>query len=198
MSAHIPLQATLVLAGGAGSRIGGDKPLRLLGGVALIDRACRRAALEPGPFAVAVRTPDQLGGRDYPTIRDAADIEGPLGGLAAGLAWARDLAADALLTLPCDMPFLPDDLGRRLGQCLGGHHAAIAASGGHLHPVCALWRIETLDIIPDYLASGRRSLKGLAARAGFVAVDWPAAPHDPFLNVNDEGGLARAESLLRP
>lgn len=167
----------VILAGGEGRRIGGGKPARLLGGQSLIDRALARARAWSDTVLVATREGD-----------DPA-IEGPLGGVAAALAPGGDV-----LTIPCDMPFLPDDLPARL---VSGKAVTMAASGGHLHPVCALWKAEARDGLPAYLATGRRSLKGFAEAVGYDVVQWLVAPIDPFFNINDEADLARAEALLR-
>jgi molybdopterin-guanine dinucleotide biosynthesis protein A len=175
----------VILAGGEGRRIGGGKPRRLLGGEALIDRAVRIARGWSGDVHVAGEAPIGV-----PMIRDDPAIEGPLGGVAAALRLGRDL-----LTIPCDMPFLPDDLALRLGN--GAQAATIAESGGRLHPVCALWRARSALGLGDYVASGGRSLRGFAEAVGYEAVAWGAAPIDPFFNINDEEDLARAEALLR-
>jgi molybdopterin-guanine dinucleotide biosynthesis protein A len=143
-----------------------------------------------------LRSADQLGGIALPTIIDDAAIAGPLAGLAAALDWAGKQGADAALTIPCDMPCLPDDLPLRLEASLGDHAAALAASGNHLHPVCGLWRTDGLLAMPAYCASGRRSLHGFAERVGFARVDWPATPADPFFNINSPDDLAEAERLL--
>lgn len=171
----------VILAGGEGRRIGGAKPQRLLGGETLLDRALRRARSWSDEVLVAARE-----GGDIP---DNPAIEGPLGGVAAGLALGGDV-----LTIPCDMPFLPDDLPARLVS----HEAAtVAASGGRLHPVCALWKEEARSALPAYLVTGRLSLTGFAEGVGYAAVEWPTEPFDPFFNINDEADLARAEALLR-
>jgi molybdenum cofactor guanylyltransferase len=167
----------VILAGGEGRRIGGGKPARLLGGQSLIDRALARARSWSDTVLVARREGD-----------DPA-IEGPLGGVAAALALGGDV-----LTIPCDMPFLPDDLPARL---VSGKAVTMAASGGHLHPVCALWKAEAAAGLPAYLATGRRSLRGFAEAVGHEAVEWPSEPFDPFFNINDEADLARAEALLK-
>lgn len=168
----------VILAGGEGRRIGGGKPQRLLGGETLLDRALRIARDWSDDVLVATGESDMPG------------IEGPLGGLAAALALGGDV-----LTIPCDMPFLPADLPERLGE--GGKAATIAASGGRLHPVCALWRARATEGLADYVATGRRSLHGFAEAVGYEAVAWEAEPIDPFFNINDEADLARAEALLR-
>ena len=179
----------VVLAGGEGRRIGGDKAQRRLGGRTLLDHALGAARIWSDQVAVALRT---TGG----DLLDDPDIAGPLGGLAAALRFARSEGAAWVMTIPCDMPFLPDDLRQRLEAEIGGALAAIASSGGEDHPVCGLWRTGALDRLDDYLATGRRSLRGLAAAVGFVAVDWPVGALDPFFNINDGQDLARAEQIL--
>ena len=171
----------VILAGGAGRRIGGGKPQRLLAGETLLERALQRARTWSDEVLVAARE-----GGD---IADDPAIEGPLGGVAAALRPGGDL-----LTIPCDMPFLPDDLPARLTS---EAPVTVAASGGRLHPVCALWKTGAREALPAYLATGRRSLTGLAEKAGYQVVDWPIEPFDPFFNINDAADLARAEDLLR-
>lgn len=188
--------AAVVLAGGEGRRIGGGKPLRMLGGKTLLTRAVGQAAAFSDRVALAVRHPGQVGAPEGLAVIADAPIEGPLGGVAAALAYARAQGRAAVLTLPCDMPFTPLDLGARLDAALDDHTAAIATSGGRMHPVCGLWRVEALEQLPVYAASGRRSLKGFAEAVGFTAVDWPIEPGDPFFNVNTEEDLAEAEARL--
>jgi molybdopterin-guanine dinucleotide biosynthesis protein A len=185
-----------VLAGGEGSRIGGGKPLIRLGGKTLIERAYDRASRWSSASIVAIRAPEQMGPCDLPWIADAAGIDGPLAGLAAALEWACRQGAEALMTIPCDMPFLPVDLPKRLADEVGELGAAVASSGGELHPVCALWRNDAIYELPRYCASGRRSLKGLAEQVGFAEVKWPAEPQDPFFNINSPADLAAARAML--
>jgi molybdopterin-guanine dinucleotide biosynthesis protein A len=187
--------AVVILAGGEGKRIGGNKPLRMLAGESLLERAVDYARRISKSFAVAVHDEAQAGSVAIPIIRDA-EIEGPLGGLVAALRFARDEGRRAVLIIPADMPFLPPDLASRLVGDIGQTRAAVACSGGHQHPVCGLWRTEALDRLPAYLASGRRSLKGFADAVGYVAVDWPVDTLDPFFNINSEVDLAEAERLL--
>lgn len=187
----------VVLAGGEGRRIGGDKPLRKLGGERLIDRALRQARQWSECVAVSVRDPEQLGSVPAPLLIDRPDVEGPLAGLIAALEFAGSCRSERLLTLPADAPFLPHDLLVRLAAAIGEGGCAVAESGGHLHPVCALWRTSAAQRqVEAYLASGRRSLRGFAKDVGAVGVAWPSAPYDPFFNVNDRDDLAEAERRL--
>lgn len=188
--------AVVVLAGGEGRRIGGGKPLRMLGGETLMARALRQAGAFSDRVALAVRHPAQFRAPEGTMLISDAPIEGPLGGLAAALAWAGEQGRAAVLTLPCDTPFVPPDLGPRLRVAIGGHAAALASSGGRLHPVCGLWRVTALEHLPAYAATGRRSLWGFAETIGFATVDWPVEPADPYFNVNTADDLAEAEARL--
>jgi molybdopterin-guanine dinucleotide biosynthesis protein A len=189
--------AVVLLAGGEARRLGGNKPLRVIGGHTLLDRALAIARCWPVPIAVAVRREGQLGAMEVTELIDDPAIEGPLGGLASALRFAAAEGRDAVLTLPCDMPFAPNDLLDRLAVAIGvDQGAAIACSEGNLHPVCGLWRVTALDVLPDYLASGQRSLRGFAALIHYAAVTWNAEPQDPFFNINNEGDLEVAEQLL--
>ena len=183
----------VILAGGEGSRMGGGKPLRRIAGETLIGRVARIARGWSEDVRVAVRDPAQVGELGLPLLLDDGEIWGPLAGLASGLAAARAEGRTHVLTLPCDMPLLPADLLDRLSDAIRGAEAALAASGGHLHPVCGLWSVGVLDRLPDYRAAGRRSLKGLAQIAGAAVVEWPEAA---FANVNTPEELADAERRL--
>jgi len=175
--------------------MGGDKPLRQLAGERMIDRAVRLARTYSDVVAVAVRDERQAASVDAEIIPDSV-VEGPLGGLIAGLQFANDKGCPLLLAIPADMPALPRDLLDRLASEMGSDPCVIASSGGRLHPVCGLWRTEVLDRVPSYVATGRRSLHGLAELVGCEAADWAIEACDPFFNVNSEEDLAEAERLL--
>lgn len=185
----------VILAGGAGRRMGGNKPGQHLDGQRLIDIAETYARKTGLPYAVAVRSHGQIANLNAPKILDA-DIEGPLGGLVSALEWAARQSAKAVLTLPCDMPFLPPDLldrfkraGARLDQ------PVVAASRGRVHPVCALWPVSCLGAIREYGELGRRSLTGGLDLFEAVAVDWSGKSGDPFMNLNTRDDLKHAELI---
>lgn len=185
-----------ILAGGEGRRIGGRKPLRRLGGERLIDRALRQALGWSDAVVVCVREGFQVQPLDAELVEDEPGLAGPLGGLVAGLRYAQGLGRSLLLTMPADTPFLPQDLPGRLGEAMGEAGGALAASGGRLHPTCGLWRVSAIELLPAYVSSGRRSLKGFAETIGAVAVAWPAEPFDPFANINTAVDLAEAERRI--
>ena len=185
----------VVLAGGDGRRMGGGKPLRLFRGRTLIARALDRALSWSLQVAVAVRSPDQVGPVAAPLVLDTPGVEGPLAGLSAALSFARELGASRLLTLPCDMPRLPDDLARRLEEAVApGAGVAIATCAGRLHPVCAVWDVEVQASLPAYLASGRSSVRGFSETLEMRTVVWDDAYATAFENFNTQAELGRADA----
>lgn len=189
--------AVVILAGGEGRRLGGDKPLKRLAGERLIDRALRTAHTWSDLVAVAVRDRAQVGHLDAHLITDQPDIHGPLAGLLAALRFAAGSGREFVLTIPTDTPFLPSDLLDRLCSGIGECSCAFASSGGHLHPVCGLWRTSAASRVQDYLAGERTSLKAFAELVGFNEVEWASKPFDPFFNINTEGDLTEAECCTR-
>ena len=187
-----------ILVGGAGRRIGGDKPRRLLAGARLLDHALTRVNDTAAPCIMVARSPQQVEGFAGTVVLDEPGIDGPLAGLLSALNWAAETGADRVLTLPCDMPFLPADLLARLEQALAPDvDVALAASDGRLHPICALWRTAVVPALVQRASEGQLSLRGLAEAVGCVAVDWPVEEGDPFININTAEDLAAAEAALR-
>lgn len=185
--------AVVVLAGGEGTRIGGSKPLRMLHGGRLIDRALRQARSWSDIVAVSVREPAQVQPIDAPFITDEPDVGGPLAGLISALRFGAERGCEFVLTIPADMPFLPPDLLGRLRSEIGELSCAMAGSGGHRHPVCGLWRVSALSQVERYLYGEQRSLRGFASLVGARQVDWPGGPVDPFFNINSADDLSQAE-----
>lgn len=184
-----------VLAGGEGRRMAGVKALRPFRGAPLVAQALARAHGWSDLVVVAVRDAEQVAGAvDAPLAFDRTDIPGPLAGLAGALEHARAAGARLLLTLPCDMPNLPDVLPARLAAALGPDAgAALPRVDGELQPVCGLWRVAALEQLPAYLASGQSSLRGFAAACGLASVDFGAEEADAFANANTPADLARLE-----
>jgi molybdopterin-guanine dinucleotide biosynthesis protein A len=97
----------IILAGGQASRMGGEKPLRVLRGRTLLQHALDTVAPLATEIVVATGTrslPLPPGVRAAPDqFKDA----GPLAGIHAGLL---ALQAPRALLLPCDLPGIPTTL----------------------------------------------------------------------------------------
>jgi molybdopterin-guanine dinucleotide biosynthesis protein A len=129
-----------------------------------------------------------------------ADFPGPLAGILAGLEWAAAHRPDVadIVSVPGDCPFLPDDLVARLEAARQAAQVplACARSGEWRHPVVALWRVALRDDLRLALVKeDLRKIELWTARHGIAIADWPAAPVDPFFNVNTPEDVAEAERI---
>src|SRR5207247_2796906 len=72
-------------------------------------------------------------------VRDEEKGQGPLQGLAAGLAALRGKVEAAYLS-SCDVPFLKPAFVRRLIDLLGEHAICVPRVGEYPHPLAAVYR----------------------------------------------------------
>jgi molybdenum cofactor guanylyltransferase len=185
-----------IMAGGHGRRIGGQKSAKLLAHKSLLDHALNYAARTSALVAVAADTEDSGPlPQNVSLILDDIIGAGPISGLSSALRFANEQRATHILVIACDVPFLPQNLLPRLQHVIGDAAMAMAISDGKLHPACALWRADCAKLLPEYLATGRRSLMGFAETAGYETVHWPCVPFDPFFNINTAENLAEAEKI---
>ena len=198
----------VILAGGAASRMGGgDKGLRKVGGRPLLAHVLDR--LRPQAASVALNAngdPARLAEWGLPVLPDLAleGVEarpGPLAGLLAGLDWAAAAGAERLLTVAWDTPFFPRDLAARLAAVDAPVSMACTPDpardphGSARHPTFALWRTDLGPALRDALRSGTRRVVKFAEPQGCVLVEFPAAPVDPFFNVNAPEDIEAAEAI---
>lgn len=192
-----------VLAGGLARRMGGgDKPMRMIAGKTILDRAIARLAPQcSGLIINANGDPERFAGFGLPVIADdVADYPGPLAGILAALDWAAANRPDArwVLSAPGDCPFLPRDLVSRLEAARAAQDAelAVAASGPQTHPVVGLWSIRLRHELRQALVvEGVRKIDRWTARYRLVTVTWPTEPLDPFFNANTVEDIAEADRL---
>jgi molybdopterin-guanine dinucleotide biosynthesis protein A len=186
----------VIVAGGRSTRMGREKALETVRGRRIIDRVI--AAVSAQVDMVAINANGDIsrfadtGLAVFPD--DAPDVGTPLAGLHAALGFAVRQGMKAVLTVPSDTPFLPGDLVARLDAA--GARAAIAASGGQDHYLTGLWSSSLLGEIRKALAQPHLPrMQDWAKACGAAVVEWPAAPHDPFFNVNTPNELAEAERI---
>ncbi len=109
----------IVLAGGRSSRFGGDKLAELIDGLPMLDRAVGAVQAVASDVVVVV-APDAV--RAVPAgarlIHDTDAFQGPLAGLAVGLA-ALEPDIDRAIIVGGDMPFMVPPVLRVLIDSLG-------------------------------------------------------------------------------
>jgi molybdenum cofactor guanylyltransferase len=193
----------VVLAGGLARRMGGgDKPLREIGGQAILARVIARLAPQCECLLLSANgDPLRFASFGLPVVADGVqDYPGPLAGILAGLDWAAAHRPNAqwILSAPGDCPFLPRDLVSRLRRAVSAQDGelAVAASQGRSHPVIGLWKVALRDALREALVvEGLRKVDDWTGRYRVATVAWPADPFDPFFNANTIDDLAEAERL---
>jgi molybdenum cofactor guanylyltransferase len=194
----------LLLAGGQSRRMGGgDKALRPLVGITLLERVIAR--LRPQVDALVLNgngDPARFAKFALPVVADSVpDFAGPLAGVLAGLDWAADRPdCPYVVSVATDAPFLPADLVARLVAGLddAGADLACAASGGRSHPVFGLWPVRLReDLRRAVVEEGLRKVDLWTARHKLATVPFADRPVDPFFNANRPEDFAAAEALLQ-
>jgi molybdopterin-guanine dinucleotide biosynthesis protein A len=189
----------LVLAGGASRRFGGtSKAFALLGGKPLIVHALR--PLLPLQHIAVSANQDHAAFAAYaPTIlADEVTDQGPLAGILTGLDWAATLGPEIqwLVSVPVDVPFLPDDLVTRLSAMREDTQTVVAATASDTSPVCALWNVSQRLQMHDALARGVRKMSDYLSLVSWRRADLPQDRIDPLFNINDHRALVVAEGML--
>ncbi len=148
----------VVLAGGAGTRMGGGKPSRPLHGrpllsypLAALADACERVAVVAKPDSEL----PPLGAAER--WDEPAEPRHPL----TGIVHALERAADDVLVCAADMPYVTADACRSLIEA-----RAIAESGGVLQPVLGVYLHEWLPALRDAPAGAplTRTVEALGPR----------------------------------
>ena len=186
----------VVLAGGRGPRLGGGaQGLQLLRGRPMVASVLARLAPQVDEILInANQNPEPYAGFGHRLAPDAiGGFAGPLAGLHAALGAA---AHPLVLTVPCDSPFLPNDLVPRLRAALDARSAelAVARTGSQPHPVFALARRSLLANLETFLAAGGRKIDAWYAPLVVVEVAFDDEA-EAFSNINTRDELAAQQSV---
>ena len=182
----------VVLAGGAGRRLGGDKAVVSLNGRALLEyplHAVRRAV---GEVAVVVKEATVL-----PALAPEVGVwleddepRHPLTGIVRAL---RNAEGRSVLVVAGDMPLVTADvLAALIRAPLGGAPALVPSAGGRLQPLCARYEPAALAALQDFAHDV--PVREAVLALGPAILEWP--DEQAFFNVNAPEDLLQAASLL--
>lgn len=180
----------VVLAGGAGRRIGGDKCTVELAGQPLIlypihalCRVCEQVVV----IAKQDTKLPQLAGEAEVWI-EPDEPHHPLAGVVHAL---RVATARKLLVLACDMPLVPEELLRRLLKAADGV-GAVASCRDIAEPLCACYTRDALQGLEHFEPDARAI--DVVDSLGVAHVEWDDC--NAVLSVNAPEDLIRAQALL--
>ena len=165
---------SLILAGGRSTRMGRDKCLLEIDGVACIQRvamALAEAGLEP--IRISVSSPEHMekyGSVIDPSLQvewviDSVPNAGPIEAILEALT--DPFCNDPLQIAPVDVPWLEMSTLLELENRIGDNEVAIPISSGVLHPLLSLVR----PMVANSVGSDRRPLKEQFSEIGHVLVE---------------------------
>jgi len=194
-----------VIAGGRSTRYGAPKALETVAGERVVDRVVH-ALGEAGVarvFAIVNDSwlADQIG---LPHRPDLLQDAGALAGVHAALVHARDTAADGVLAVACDMPFLSVPLLQDILMRSDGADVVVPESEGPrgIEPLCAYYDTTCIPLIEQSVARGDARMIGFhdVARVKRVPLDVVRTHGDPavmFRNMNTPADREMAERIAR-
>ena len=185
----------VVLAGGQGRRMGTiDKGLVPLGGRPMVAHVLER--LRPQVDEILINANQHRAEYEafgYSVFADAiGGFAGPLAGLQVALAHA---SFPLVATVPCDSPFLPEDLVARLTAALHAKEAdlAVARTFDQPHPVFALVRRDVMAHLAAFLEGGGRKIDAWYATLKTIEVAFDDEA-EAFRNINTSDELKAADT----
>lgn len=191
-SLRLPL---LVLAGGYSRRMGRDKASLLWGGVPLLLRVIGRLAPIASGIWVAARPGQDLPRGNYCRVDDERPGDGPLAGLARGLA-AIDAGAVPVAVAACDYPYADPALFPALRAAAPAAAVVLPLFQDRGHPLMALWRSDVASSCEAALVRGARRVREVLDEIGAFEIEAGELtgidPERALLNVNDPEALERA------
>ena len=190
----------LILAAGRSKRMGCEDKLKsILHDKTLLEHVIDRLEPQVGELFINAN-PDLCGEQSLTVIGDhMAGFQGPLTGLWSALKSDRLSDASYLMMVPCDGPFIPQNLVAELYQMTVKNDADIACVRyqGFAQPTFSLWNKRVLPAVEEALLVKKMGgFKSLLAELNTVYLDWPEQPINPFFNINTPEDLAAAERLF--
>lgn len=191
-SANMP---AVILAGGRSQRMGvPDKCLLQIGSESMLSRII--ATLKPQVGSLLINSnsnPERFKDFDVPVRGDVLPGRlGPLAGVLTAMTWAKEIGYSHVVTVPGDVPFLPDDLIVRMKAAGQYRRPVIVASGDRIHPTIGLWPVELAERLAQSMNAGVARMLVWCKIAGAVELLYPTDNTAYFSNLNTMTDLARA------
>jgi molybdopterin-guanine dinucleotide biosynthesis protein A len=186
----------IILAGGRGSRLGGqDKPGLVVGGDTLL-ASVARAGTGAGAAQIVVVGPERPGLDGVSFVREEPPGGGPVPALRRGLAEA---SAPWVAVLAADLPFLrAGQLKALRAAAEGGPGAILVDDTGRPQWLAGCWATETLRrAVAGYHQDSLHGLLGPLAPV-LVRLTPPPGEPPPWLDCDTPEDLRRARDLADP
>lgn len=174
-----------LLAGGTGSRLGGDKAIADLNGRPLAAYALDALRLCTDEQVLVARKETKLPDLEIETWVEPDSIRHPL----TGIVHALRQAGGPVVVLAADMPLITGEIMRAIALKAG---TRVAQSGGILQPLCARYELEAVEKLAGFQDGDRLTRRVLELDPEIVRFE----DGESFLNVNTPADLADAARIL--
>ena len=194
--------SVIILAGGRGLRLGGDKADVMLGDESLLSRAVRRARALSDDLVVVTRREQQVVHQPA-EVRWTTDLAGQAGVLAGITAGLRAIRNGWGLCIACDMPFVDPAVVGLLTRRTESVDVVIPEHRLGLEPLHALYHRRCLPAMEASLRGGaRRPISFFeavrVAKVGQEDFEILDPTWRSFFNVNTPEEMVRAREWIAP
>jgi len=190
--------SVVILAGGRGERIGGDKAGIAFNGTTLLQQSIASLACLSDDLICVARSDQQL---TAPGCSLAYDPPGAVGVLPAMLAGLESARYPWSLVVACDMPFIKVELIRYMLRQARNCDIVVPVLPVGMEPLHALYHRRVLPLLRNAIANGTRRVISFYSNARVYRVQEDEIRRfDPqllsFFNINTLEDLTQAERWL--
>ncbi|MCH2541262.1 MAG: molybdenum cofactor guanylyltransferase [Alphaproteobacteria bacterium] len=194
----------VVLAGGLSRRMeGGKKFLKKIDNTPIIDLVIKKVTNQVDELIINANENKNsyLKKFNVPIVPDIIKgFKGPLVGILSGMMWAKKQKRNFnyLATFPCDAPFFPEKLVKKLidETKKNNFDIVIPRYKDQNHPVFGIWSLDLIDSLKKYLLDeDLKKIDTWIFRNKYKILNFKDLKYDPFFNINTVQELSKANSI---
>jgi len=189
----------IILAGGASTRMSGDKAFMEVAGRRVIDIQLEVLKGLFEEILIVTNTERLERASDYEGegIRVVAEPvigKGPLGGILSGLLLS---ASDENFVLACDMPFIKREAVTFVVERLAGYQAAVPRTAKGLEPLHSAYHRSCIPVIQRQIEQGNLKVTGFFHQVNVIEIPWEEFKRFDetgrlLMNINSSEDMRRA------
>ncbi|KAF0237315.1 MAG: molybdopterin-guanine dinucleotide biosynthesis protein A [bacterium] len=189
-----------IQAGGKSQRMGQNKALLKLAGYKLIEYSIKSLTPIVSQLGIITSTPEVYSDLNIASYPDIWPGLGPLAGIYAALEYSEN---DYVLSLACDMPFIPSDLLKLLVKYGENHQVCVPLDfQGQIQPLCALYHKSCQPNILTLINQAKYAPRGLFSLVKTQIVSFECFAHLSgakhfFENINSPEDFSLAHNYLK-
>ncbi len=189
-----------ILAGGQSRRFGGGfKTFTKISDTTMLNQIIKTLSNFSNDIIINANNFDKFKNLNHPIVKDKFEgFLGPLAGIHASILCAKNNYSEKewVFTVPCDTPFLPNNL---LDEFLSSYsldtHIFIARSNQRHHPVIAMWHVSLLKSLENELKSKNSKIMLWVKKHKYKFVDFDSNQENDFFNINSKEDLNKAKKI---